>query len=217
MNTINILIADDHQIFAEGLESVLNQTEGIRIVGIARDGNHLLSLLKTKTPDIVLLDISMPELNGYDTATQLLRYYPSVKIIILTMHNTEEYIIPMVKLGVHGYILKNAGKTEVLKSIYSVLNTGQYFNEEISKKIKGRKELLNNIKLSSRELEILQLIFEGLSTQKISERLFISPRTVETHRKNMLSKTVSVNAAQLIHYALENNLLSKMNDKHGII
>jgi two-component system response regulator DegU len=211
------LIADDHQIFAEGLESVLNQTEGIRIVGIARDGNHLLSLLKTKTPDIVLLDISMPELNGYDTATQLLRYYPSVKIIILTMHNTEEYIIPMVKLGVHGYILKNAGKTEVLKSIYSVLNTGQYFNEEISKKIKGRKELLNNIKLSSRELEILQLIFEGLSTQKISERLFISPRTVETHRKNMLSKTVSVNAAQLIHYALENNLLSKMNDKHGII
>jgi DNA-binding NarL/FixJ family response regulator len=159
-------------------------------------------------PDIVFLDISMPELDGYQAASQITTRFPVTKIIVLTMHNTEEHILPMIKLGVHGYVLKNGGKSEVLRSIYSVLESGQYFGDEITAKIAASKKAkTDTVKLSERELEVLQLVYEGLSTNRISEKLFISPRTVETHRKNLLNKTDSANTAQLIHFAIGHKLL----------
>jgi two-component system response regulator DegU len=210
MTPIQLFIADDHRMFAEGLESVLSQSEELNVLGIAHSGIHLIALMQTKLPDIVLLDISMPELDGHRTAELILQKFPAVKILMLTMHHSEDHIMPLVKLGVHGYILKNSGKAEVLRAIRTVINTGNYFSPEISAKIAAYKRSAPApVKISHREKEILQLVFEGLSTNMISEKLFISPRTVETHRKNLLSKTGASNTAQLIHFALEHNLLSK--------
>lgn len=210
MNNISLYITDDHRVFAEGLESILSHEEGLNILGLAQSGKQLLQLLAHQPADLVLLDVSMPEMDGYETARLVLQRYPRVKVVMLTMHNTEEHILPLVKLGVHGYVLKNSGKAEVLKAIKQAIQTGGYFSESISHTLAGarRREQENTNLLTHRELEILQLVFEGLSTAKISERLFISPRTVETHRKNILSKTGAANTAQMIHYALTNRLIT---------
>lgn len=206
----SLYITDDHRVFAEGLESILSQEPDINILGITQSGQQLLLQLAAQPADMVLLDVSMPEMDGYETARLVLLRHPGVKVVMLTMHNSEEHILPLVQLGVHGYVLKNSGKAEVLKAIRQVAQTGAYFSADIGHKLaNARKRQQENANLlTTRELEILQLVFQGLSTAKISERLFISPRTVETHRKNILSKTGATNAAQMIHYALTNRLIS---------
>jgi two-component system, NarL family, response regulator DegU len=209
MKTTTILIADDHRVFAEGLESILNQVTGMQVLAMAANGQQLLSLMQKQIPDVVLLDISMPEMDGTETACIILKRFPSVKIIMLTMHNTQTHILSLLKLGVNGYVIKNSGKVEVVKAIETVLTKGAYLSAGVAIQLdKAQKEEKNRkLLLSEREKEILQLIYEGLSTNRISEKLFISPRTVETHRKNILNKTNTNSAAQLIHFAIENNLL----------
>lgn len=210
METIDILIADDHRMFAEGLESILGSEPGITVSGVAKNGAQLMALLKQHTPDVVLLDISMPEMDGMEAASQILKQHPTVKILVLTMHNTEDYILPLVQKGVHGYVLKNAGRTELLEGIKRIKENGNYYSAEItSKLVNGLRQYEASalVKLSTREAEVLELVMEGLSTAEIADKLFISPRTVETHRSNLLAKTESKNTAQLIKYAQEKGLL----------
>lgn len=209
MEKISIYIADDHRIFAEGLENILSTEEAFTILGIARNGKQLLSMVQNQVPNIVLLDITMPEMDGEETAKELLENFPQVKILMLTMHNTIDFIAPLLKMGVHGYALKNTGKAELVMAITTLMEKGNYYSSEIAHKLATelREYDEKQVKLTQRELEVLQLVFEGLSTTEISERIFLSPRTVETHRSNLLSKTGTNNTAHLIHYALKKGLI----------
>lgn len=206
METIELYIADDHKLFAEGLENILKDEPGIRILGIAKNGKQLLGMVQNHTPHMVLLDVSMPEMDGEETAKALIQNHPSIKIMMLTMHNTIDYIAPLIKLGVHGYLLKNTGKAELLTAINTLAQTGSYYTGEVAAKLANelRQYEQTKINLTSREKEILQLIFEGLSTTEIGERIFLSPRTVETHRSNLLNKTGAKNTAQLINFGIKN-------------
>ena len=209
MKKTSVYIADDHKIFAEGLESILSEQNDITVINIARNGKQLLGMLQDEPADVVLLDISMPELNGEETAKEIILLYPNTKILMLTMHNTIDYIAPLIKIGVQGYILKNAGKKELLIAIEALVDGKSYYSSEIANTL--AKELRQyddeKVKLSRREIEVLQLVFEGLSTPEIGERIFLSPRTIETHRSNLLTKTNSKNTAQLINFAIRNGFL----------
>lgn len=209
MEKISIYIADDHKIFAEGLENILSHEEAFSVLGIARNGKQLLSMVQNQVPNVVLLDISMPEMNGEETAKELLKHFPQVKILMLTMHNTIDHIAPLIQIGVHGYALKNTGKAELVTAINTLMEKGNYYSSEIAHKLATELRHFDEaqVKLTPRELEVLQLVFEGLSTTEISERIFLSPRTIETHRSNLLSKTGTNNTARLIHYALKKGLV----------
>jgi DNA-binding NarL/FixJ family response regulator len=210
MKPIEIYVADDHKMFTDGIESILLQETEISILGAARNGLQLLALQQNHPADVVLLDISMPEMDGEETAARLLKEFPQTKILMLTMHNAVEYIVPLVKMGVHGYLLKNTDKTELINAIKSIHQSGQYFSGEIAQKLAASIRHYDDkqVKLTHRELEVLQLVFDGLSTVEISEKLYLSPRTVETHRSNLLNKTECKNTAQLINYALKNGLVN---------
>lgn len=209
MDAITIYIADDHKIFAQGLESILTPEPEIEVLGIARNGKQLLGMLQNQPAQVVLLDITMPEMNGEEAAKQIIEQYPKTKILMLTMHNTIEHIAPLLNMGVHGYILKNTGKAELLNAIKTLVEGMPYYSSEVAAKLATEIRRYDEqlVKLTNREIEILQLVFEGLSTTEIGERIFLSPRTVETHRSNLLAKTECKNTAQLIHYGLKNGLL----------
>lgn len=210
MKKVNIYIADDHKIFAEGMESILSQESEIEVLGIARNGKQLLGMLQNQIADVVLLDITMPELDGIETAKEILSAYPETKLLMLTMHNTIEHIAPLIEMSVPGYILKNAGKNELLNAIEKLLDGKTYYSTEIAETLAKELRHFNSeqkIKLSQRETEVLQLVFEGLSTTEIGEKIFLSPRTVETHRSNLLAKTGCKNTAQLIQFGLKNGYL----------
>lgn len=214
MTPIDIYIADDHKMFTDGVELILGTESEINVLGVARNGKQLLGLLKNQTADVVLLDITMPEMDGMATAEEIIKLYPTVRVMMLTMHNTIDHVVPMVKMGVHGYLLKNTGKTELVNAIKQLYENGQYYSGEVAAKLAAgiREHEEKTIKLTTREKEVLQLVFEGLSTLEISEKLFLSHRTVETHRSNLLSKTETKNTAQLINFGLKNGYINHKTD-----
>lgn len=206
MNTrIKVTIADDHQMFADGLISIFQNDPDIEITGVAPDGRELLRLLAQKSTDVVLLDLSMPNMNGEEAAREILKLHPGCKIIIITMHHMPDIVLPLIDAGVHGFMLKNSGKGELKSAIQQVHQGSGYFSPDIIRMISARKrtQTTSSIQLTRRELEILALIYEGLPSAEIAEKLFISPYTVETHRRNLLSKTDTRNATQLINKAIE--------------
>lgn len=210
MKLIDIYIADDHKMFTDGVELILASEPEINVLGVARNGKQLLGLLHSQPANVVLLDITMPEMDGMATAEEIIKLYPAVKVMMLTMHNTIDHVVPMVKMGVHGYLLKNTGKTELVNAIKQLHENGQYYSGEVATKLAAgiREHEEKTIKLTAREKEILQLVFDGLSTLEISEKLFLSHRTVETHRSNLLSKTETKNTAQLINFGLKNGYIN---------
>ncbi|KAB2916979.1 MAG: response regulator transcription factor [Bacteroidetes bacterium] len=210
MKLIDIYIADDHKMFTDGVELILASEPEINVLGVARNGKQLLGLLHSQPANVVLLDITMPEMDGMATAEEIMKLYPAVKVMMLTMHNTIDHVVPMVKMGVHGYLLKNTGKTELVNAIKQLHENGQYYSGEVATKLAAgiREHEEKTIKLTAREKEILQLVFDGLSTLEISEKLFLSHRTVETHRSNLLSKTETKNTAQLINFGLKNGYIN---------
>lgn len=214
MKLIDIYIADDHKMFTDGVELILASEPEINVLGVARNGKQLLGLLRSQPANVVLLDITMPEMDGMATAEEIIKLYPAVKVMMLTMHNTIDHVVPMVKMGVHGYLLKNTGKTELVNAIKQLHENGQYYSGEVATKLAAgiREHEEKTIKLTAREKEILQLVFDGLSTLEISEKLFLSHRTVETHRSNLLSKTETKNTAQLINFGLKNGYISHKTD-----
>lgn len=206
---IRVLLADDHKMFVEGLYSILSHEEGFKILGQASDGLELMELLKTNQPDVIVLDINMPRMDGIESASRIVKDYPDIKILIVSMFRKSVMIERLMKIGVNGYILKDAGKKELLAAVRSVAMGTDYFGEEVKEKIIESIQRRDNgeIELTEREIEILEQIAKGYTTNQISENLFISPHTVETHRKNLMNKAQTNNVVKLINWGRENEWL----------
>jgi len=213
-NTIHVAIAEDQRLFRECLVSLLNGFDRIAVNVEAANGKELLEQLyiASPTPQVVLLDLTMPEMNGLDTTRQLKKLFPEMKIIILSVHSEERHIVHMVSEGVNGYLVKNSELSEVVQAVQAVHEKGFYFNESVLRAIhsgmahKHEKSYNPNSPLTAREKEILELVCQELTTPEIAEKLFLSVRTVDGHRNNLLEKTGALNTAGLVIYALRNGL-----------
>ncbi|KEO75512.1 response regulator [Anditalea andensis] len=208
---IKILIADDHQMFIDGVKSMLGESIDIQVVGEAMNGHEVLAFCDTHAIDIVIMDISMPLMDGIEATRLLLKKNPRIKVLGLSMHNDRNFIADMLKTGAHGYILKNTGKNDLLTAIHALQEGETFLGEEV------KKTLLNSFikkpkpdqieKLSNREQEVLESIASGLTTQEIAQQLFISKNTVESHRKNLLYKLKAKNTAELVNNAYKQKLI----------
>lgn len=211
-----LMLVDDHKLFRDGLKFVINQMDNLEVVAEASNGAEFLDLLDKNEVDLVLMDISMPELDGIEATKIATAKYPGIKILVISMFCDEEYYYQMVQAGVMGFVLKEFGKNELENAISAVLAGESYFSQKLLRDIilnlnspsKARK-LQNDpdTKLTKRELEVLKLICEGLSNAQIADKLFISIRTVEGHKSNLISKTGVKNTISLVMYALKNNLV----------
>ncbi len=207
---IDIIVTDDHKMFTEALEGFFTPETGIRLIGSAASGEELMEKLKIAKPHVVLLDINMPGMNGITATSQIRKTYPDIKILIVTMYRTREFIFNLYKLGVDGYLLKNTGKEELIKAVQTVFSGGSYFSADVNNTIMNENTYERaehfaelNPSFSKRETEIVSLLADGLSTQDVADKLFLSYYTVETHRKNLLNKLNLRNTAELIKYAAQ--------------
>lgn len=209
---IKIIIVDDHEIFRNGLKMVLNKLKYVSVVGEASNGQEFLDLIRTCPTDLVLLDIEMPIMNGIDATKIALKEQPGLRIIALTMFNDEDYIQSMMDAGAKGFLIKNINKDTLDKAIQMVAMGGNYYSEELfdffTRKVsKEEDHPANDLHLTSREKEILQLLVEGLSNKEIADRLFVSERTIVGHKTNLLSKTGCKNTVNLLAYSIKNKLV----------
>jgi DNA-binding NarL/FixJ family response regulator len=211
MEKIQIIIADDHQLFRNGLKILLNSFPEFEVTGEAANGEEFLKLLKNVHADIALMDIKMPEMDGIEATRRGLKMCPGINIIALSMYGEEEYYYKMVDAGAKGFLLKDSDISEVKEAILTIAKGGSFFSQEllyhVIQKIKHREQESKSANLSKREKEILIKICEGFSNQEIAEALFISKRTVDKHRANLLGKTNSKNTASLILFAIRNKLI----------
>jgi DNA-binding NarL/FixJ family response regulator len=197
MKRISILLADDHQLILDGLNALLKERQDILVAGEAKNGRDALSLVKLLEPDVVLMDIDMPVMNGIEALREIKKVSPSTKVIILSMHEASGMIKNLMALGANGYLLKSCSQDELLGAIFSVAIGQQYFSQGVV------RSLLN----TDRETEILQLIAGGYSNKEIGTKLYISHRTVDTHRTNLMKKLNVGNIAGLISFAIKKGLV----------
>ncbi len=209
----NILIADDHQMFVDGLKSLLEDEKEICVVGEAKNGKEVLEHCKTVGVDLVIMDINMPVMDGIQASKELSKLHPFIKILGLSMYNDRDYIADMLKAGAMGYILKNTGKENLIEAINTIQSGSNYLGTEVSNTLlngfmKNPSQTRQHTeKLSDREKDVLECIASGLTTQEMGEKLFISKNTVETHRKNLLYKLKARNTAELINNAYKQRLI----------
>ncbi len=212
MSKIKIVLADDHQLFRNGLKILLDAFDNFEISGEAGNGEEVLQIIAGSDCHIILMDIDMPVLDGIEATRRVLELKPDIKIIALSMYGEEDYYHRMVEAGAKGFLLKDSDINEVRDAIITVHNGGNYFSQEllqhVIQKIRSRETETKLANLSRREKEVLLKICEGLSNQEIADRLFISKRTVDKHRANLLSKTASKNTASLILYAIKNKIIA---------
>lgn len=204
---MKILIADDHKLFNDGIKSLITNELDIEIIGQVYDGNAVTAFVKKQVPDLILLDINMPLMNGIEVAEILLKNYQNLKIIALTMYAEPKYIKEFQRIGVQGYLLKNASKDELLKTIQAVfLGKKMYDNKLIVNNLHSEDSFVKLYNLTKREVEVINLLKEGMTSQAIADKLFLSVFTVDTHRKNILFKLNLKNTADLINFAMENGI-----------
>jgi len=214
-NKIKLLIVDDHQIVRDGLISLLSGTENLEIIGASSGFLNLIDSIKQKKPDIIIMDISMPEKSGIEITDIITQDFPDVKVLVLSMYINEDFIINALRAGAKGYLPKNTTKNELIEAIYTVYKGEEYFSKPISdiilksyvKKIKTDEEINpKDNTLSIRETEILKLFVEGLSNAEIADKLFISVRTVESHKNHIMQKMGFKSTVEMVKYALKNNI-----------
>ena len=211
---LKIYIVDDHKLFREGLKLLLSTQDFVQHVYEASSGKEFVESLVLKDCDVVLMDIEMPEMNGIEATECALNLNPNLKVIVLSMYGDEQYYYKMVDVGVKGFVLKNSGIEQVLTAIRKVAEGENYFSEELLVNIlnhmrseqKSEEQNFDN-EISEREMEILYHVCLGLSNQEIADKLFISKRTVDKHRANLLSKTGCRNTAALVMYAIKNKMV----------
>jgi len=221
MSPIRIVLADDHQMVRKGLRSLIERERDLEVVGEASDGREVIELTEEERPDVVVIDISMPRLNGFEAARRITDSFPDTKVLMLTVHEDEEYIFRSLKAGASGYLIKKTAPDELLKAIHTVCEEGAYLGSSITKsvveKFRAQSDLLEKEapfeRLTEREREVLQLIAEGNSTKEIADMLFISENTVSTHRKNVMNKLDLHNVAQLTQYAIARGLIEVHSDE----
>lgn len=216
MDKINILLAEDHTIVRKGLRSLLDKENDICVVGEAQDGRNALKKAEALQPDIVLMDIAMPGLNGLEATRQLKKRFPKMKVIILTAHANEEYVLQTLRAGASGYLVKKAAPADLILAIRAVYRGESFLSPSISRSIideylrqTEKTPEINGIyaKLTGREREVLQLIVEGHKNRKIAELLHISVKTVETHKASIMNKLNVSGTAELVRYALDKGLI----------
>lgn len=220
MNRIRILIVDDHNLVRAGIKNMLSKIKTFEVIGEAENGREGIELTKKLRPDIVVMDISMPKLSGIETCKIISQKYPDSKVLILTMHDNEEYVLQVFEAGAKGYILKNAQTKDFVDSIKTIAKGENYLTSNVSAVLlsgyqdKVKETLKDNftnkqtLELTNREKEIVQLIADGLSNKEVADKLFISIRTVETHRKNLMGKLHLRNTAEIIKYAINAGIVS---------
>lgn len=211
---IKVVVADDHKILLDGLKSLLQKQKDIDVVGVYDNGKKLFDDISNASPDIAIVDINMPEMNGIELTRKIKEFYPAIHVIALSMFDDGAHIIDMVEAGVSGYLLKNVGDKELAEAIKTVSEGKMFLSPEVSEKIASmaisqQRKLSqpDEPRLTERELEILKLISDEKSNAQIAGLLFISERTVETHRKNMLRKTNNKTIVGLLKYAIEKQLI----------
>jgi DNA-binding NarL/FixJ family response regulator len=210
-NISKIMIVEDHAIFREGVKRIIEQMEDVELVGEAENGEIFLFMLNKLKPDIVLMDIKMPVMNGIEATEKALQLMPALKIIILTMHGEEEYLIAMVNKGIFGYVLKTSKANELEWAIHAVRKGEHYYSPEINGLLakKVRQFTAQEIPcFTPRENQVLYLLCKGLSNSEISDKLFISSRTVEGYKSKLLEKTGQPNVINLIIYAIRNKMIT---------
>jgi DNA-binding NarL/FixJ family response regulator len=207
-NPYHIVLADDHAMFRQGIRSLLEQCPGVEISGEAEDGLKLLELLKKSAPNLIVLDIAMPNLRGLEAAREIKRLYPEVKILFLTMHKKKEIIRQGLNEGVDGFLLKDEPGSELLRAVEAIRKGGKFFSPLLSNIIGDLvQETRQGELLSVREREVLKLLAEGRKTREIAETLFISTFTVRRHRYNIMNKLNIQSMADLVKYALAHDYL----------
>ncbi len=214
MRKIKILLVDDHQIVRDGIKAMLLPVKDeIEIAAEASNGAEAVQMIEKEPYDVVLMDINMPELNGIDATEIIKKRHPATRILALTMHAEEGFIVNMIKAGADGYILKESGRDELVNAIKAVRGGKKYYSNEVSvtmiNSMLSDKPSATKVvgDLSKRELEVLQLIVDGFTNMEIADKLFISNRTVDTHRRNLLQKLNVRNTAELVKFALKNGLV----------
>ena len=216
---IKVAVVDDQQLFKQGIVSLLSEYSDLKVLFEAADGKELLHILKTKKPDVILLDLEMPNMNGIDATVKIRELYPYIKIIILTMHNNEEFVLDLFKKGAHGYLLKNQEIDVVVDAIYTVMDKGIYLNPKISEKLASgllKSNLLNEPlkapSFSEKELRIIELICKGMTNKEMADDLALSVRTIDGHCERIFQKAGIKNRAGMAVYALKNRLVVKSFD-----
>lgn len=210
---IRVLVVDDHAILREGIRSLLERYDDITVVGEAGNGTEALAQVEALRPDIVLMDLAMPEMNGLEATRCLRQSHPEVKVLILTQHDNQEYIAPALQAGAAGYILKRAGGRELIAAIRHVHEQGAFLEPEVAREVLreyaagGAGNTAPISRLTEREREVLRLVVKGKSNKEIAQLLVISPKTASVHRTNIMEKLGVRNSAELVRYALENRLV----------
>lgn len=216
MDKIRVILADDHQMFREGVKSILDDEPGIEVVGEVGRGQDLLKMLESIVPDIVITDISMPEMSGIEIASYLSQNYPQVRVLILSMHVNEEFIVKALETGANGYLPKDTSMNELLEAIYVISRGENYFNKEISdtvlksiiRKSKPEANQKQSDSLTDREMEVLYNVVNGNTNKEIARKLYISVRTVDSHKNNIMHKLKLKSSVELVKYAIKNKLVS---------
>jgi len=210
MEKIKIVLVDDHRMFRDGVKSVLSDEENIEIIGEFGHAKDLYDLLNSKQPDLIITDISMPDISGIEIAKYVSENYPKIKLLILSMHSNEEFITKSLNAGAHGYLPKDTSMNELLEAINTIHRGDNYFNKNISDTI--LKSIINKSKeetsktLTKREKEIISLVVDGFSNKEIADKLCISIRTVDSHKNNIMQKLSLKSSVELVKYAIKNNL-----------
>jgi len=216
-NQYRIVIAEDHTILREGLRALLSSHPNLEIVGEARDGQEAIRAVEKHRPDLILIDLSMPRMNGLEALAEIKKQHPETKVVVLTVHKTEEYVLAALKRGANGYVLKDADHAELRLALDQVLTGKRYLSPGISQQViegylEGRKQPKTGSaweSLTDREREVLKLIAEGYKNKEIADFLFISLKTVEKHRTNLMNKLDLHNTAALTSLAIEKGLVGK--------
>ena len=215
---INLLLVDDHKIIRDGIKALLSDINGIQIVGECNNGVEVLDKMSKEAVDVILMDINMPKLNGIEATKTVVDKYPKTNVLALTMHNEEIYISKMLKAGASGYVLKDTNKAELVDAINKVNEGENYFNTEVTeimmskflKNPKIKRSIKSNVSvddLTPREIQVLKLIAEELTNTEAAERLEISPRTIDTHRRNLIQKLGVKNSVGLVKFAIQSGIV----------
>ena len=208
MGKIKIAIVDDHRILRDGLKSLINEMNDAEVLFEASNGKEFVSLLDSFSPDLAIIDINMPIMSGEEALRLAKAKQPSLKTIVLSMYNDEQYFNTMKSVGADGYIIKESDYEELTQAIHTVIKGGKYFSQQLLLNLIDNKNAHASISLTPREKEILVCLSKGFSTHEIAEKLFLSERTVEKHRSELLLKTESTNSISLIMFAIRTGLIS---------
>jgi two-component system response regulator NreC len=212
---IRILLADDHTILRAGLRMMLNAQPDMEVVGEAQDGQHAISETQRLQPDVVLMDVTMPDMNGIEATREIKKLLPETKVLVLTMHENDEYVFQALRAGASGYMLKEAADTDLISALH-VIQSGQFYLSPMAQsvmvgdylqRVRTGEEKDSYSSLTEREREILKLVAEGYTNNQIAEQLIISPKTVDTHRTHVMDKLNLHSRAELVKYAMRRGLL----------